>query len=114
MADTLGLKGRVALVTGAGGGIGSAVVSLLGELGALVVATACGSTLTVDCVLSKAGSEKAWTGGGLFPPSDTDPNNRKVNACVTIIRLTKTGWVYDEKVTAPDNGVYNCNPKNVD
>jgi len=39
VADTLGLKGRVALVTGAGGGIGSAVVSLLGELGALVVAT---------------------------------------------------------------------------
>jgi len=76
-------------------------------------ATACGSTLTVDCVLSKAGTEKAWTAGGIFPPADTDPNNRKVGDCALMIRLTTTGWVYDEKVTNPDKGVYNCNPANV-
>jgi hypothetical protein len=76
-------------------------------------ATACGSTLTVDCVLQKAGAETAWTGGGMFPPSNTDPSNVQVNACITIIRLTTSGWVYDKKVTDPDTGVYNCDPKNV-
>jgi hypothetical protein len=76
-------------------------------------ATACGSTLTVNCVLQKAGTEKAWTGGGLFPPSDTDPNNKKVSPCALLIRLTPSGWVYDKKATSPDNGVYNCDPKNV-
>ena len=35
----LGLAGRVALVTGAAGGIGAAIVDLLAELGAVVVAT---------------------------------------------------------------------------
>lgn len=39
MADTLGLKDRVALVTGAGGGIGVVAATLLAELGAVVVAT---------------------------------------------------------------------------
>jgi ABC-type branched-subunit amino acid transport system substrate-binding protein len=76
-------------------------------------ATACGSTLTVSCVLAKAGAETAWTGGGLFPPSNLDPKNVQVNPCVTIIRLTTSGWVYDKKVTNPDNGVYNCDPSNV-
>jgi 3-oxoacyl-[acyl-carrier protein] reductase len=37
--STMGLRGRVALVTGGGGGIGAAVANLLGELGAIVVAT---------------------------------------------------------------------------
>jgi NAD(P)-dependent dehydrogenase (short-subunit alcohol dehydrogenase family) len=39
VGDSLGLNGRIALVTGAGGGIGTAVVALLGDLGAAVVAT---------------------------------------------------------------------------
>lgn len=39
MMATLGLKDRVALITGAGGGIGAAIVNLLGDLGAVVVGT---------------------------------------------------------------------------
>ena len=76
-------------------------------------ATACGSTLSVDCVLQKAGTEKTWTGGGMFPPANTDPTNQQVGACALLIRLTTSGWVYDKKVTNPDNGVYNCDPANV-
>jgi hypothetical protein len=76
-------------------------------------ATACGSTLTVACVLQKAGSEKAWTAGGMFPPADTDPNNKKVGACALLIRLTTSGWVYDKKATDPTQGLYNCDPANV-
>ena len=29
------------------------------------------------------------------------------------MRLTKTGWVYDKKVTQPNNGVYNCGADNL-
>ena len=76
-------------------------------------ATACGSTLTVECVLAKAGAEKAWTSGGIFPPSDLDPKNVQVNDCALMIRLTASGWVYDKKVTDPDKGVFNCDPANV-
>jgi 3-oxoacyl-[acyl-carrier protein] reductase len=35
----LGIGGKVALVTGAGGGIGASIVELLGDLGAVVIAT---------------------------------------------------------------------------
>ena len=41
------------------------------------------------------------------PAADATPSN-----CWLLIRLTTTGWVYDKKVTDPDNGVYNCDPKN--
>jgi NAD(P)-dependent dehydrogenase (short-subunit alcohol dehydrogenase family) len=39
VAASLGLAGKVALVTGAAGGIGAATVALLGDLGAVVVGT---------------------------------------------------------------------------
>jgi Periplasmic binding protein len=74
-------------------------------------ATACGSQLTSDCVLQKAGAHTDWTGGGLTPPVSTAPDAKPSN-CWLLIRLTTTGWVYDKKVTDPDNGVYNCDPKN--
>jgi hypothetical protein len=76
-------------------------------------ATACGDNLTQACVLEKAGSEKAWTAGGLFPPRDTDPKNPKQPTCYVIMDVTPTGFVYDKDVTQPNNGVYNCDPKNV-
>jgi ABC-type branched-subunit amino acid transport system substrate-binding protein len=76
-------------------------------------ATACGSNLTSECVLQKAGAEKEWTAGGLYAPVDTDPNNQHIGKCWLNIKLTTSGWVYDEKVTKPTDGPYNCDPKNV-
>jgi len=75
-------------------------------------ATACGSNLTQDCVLQKAGSHTDWTGGGITPPVSTDPAAKAISDCELIIKLTPTGWVYDKKTTNPNNGVYNCDPKN--
>jgi ABC-type branched-subunit amino acid transport system substrate-binding protein len=76
-------------------------------------ATACGNDLTQDCVLQKAGTEKTWTAGGLFPPRDTDPNNKHQTTCYVMMDVTPNGFVYDKAVTQPNNGIYNCDPKNV-
>jgi hypothetical protein len=76
-------------------------------------ATACGDNLTQECVLQKAGSQKAWTAGGLSPPVNTDPALKDYSPCTVVMRLTTNGWVVDKKVTQPDNGIYNCNPKNL-
>jgi ABC-type branched-subunit amino acid transport system substrate-binding protein len=76
-------------------------------------ATACGSDLTVNCVLEKAGAHTDWTAGGLTPPVSTSPSNTTANECWLVIKLEATGWVYDKKVTQPNKGVYNCDPKNV-
>jgi ABC-type branched-subunit amino acid transport system substrate-binding protein len=75
-------------------------------------ATACGSNLTVDCVLAKAGVHSDWTAGGLTPPVSTSPSNTKATDCWLVIKLETTGWVYDKKVTRPNKGVYNCDPRN--
>ncbi len=76
-------------------------------------ATACGNDLTQACVLQKAGSETAWTAGGLFPPRDTDPKNPHQTTCYVMMDVTPNGFVYDKDVTQPNNGIYNCDPKNV-
>jgi hypothetical protein len=76
-------------------------------------ATACGANLTQDCVLKNAGSHKAWDAGGLFAPVDTNPAVHQPTDCTILMRLTKEGWVYDKKVTNPNQSVYNCDPKNL-
>ena len=77
-------------------------------------ATACGSDLTVDCVLQKAGAEKAWTGGGLAGPVSLDPAQKLDNTCVVLMKITSSkGFVYDKKLTKPNSGVFNCSPKNI-
>jgi hypothetical protein len=76
-------------------------------------ATACGSNLTQDCVLQKAGSEPAWTAGGLTPPVSTSPDATTISDCVLMVRLTTSGWVYDKTVTRPNTGMFNCDPANV-
>jgi hypothetical protein len=75
-------------------------------------ATACGSNLTVDCVLAKAGAHTDWTAGGLTPPVSTDPSTTTPTDCWLVIKLEATGWAYDKKVTQPNKGVYNCDPRN--
>jgi ABC-type branched-subunit amino acid transport system substrate-binding protein len=76
-------------------------------------ATACGNDLTQDCVLEKAGSEKAWTAGGLFPPRNTDPKNPLQPTCYVMMDVTPNGFVYDKDITQPNNGIYNCDKRNV-
>ena len=76
-------------------------------------ATACGDTLTQACVLREAGSETAWTAGGISPPVSTSPAATQINDCTAIVRLTAAGWVYDKTVTRPNNGYFNCDPRNI-
>ncbi len=76
-------------------------------------ATACGDNLTQDCVLQKAAAHPAWDAGGLFAPVDTNPKTHQPTDCVVIMRLTKTGFVYDKKVTNPNKSVYNCDLRNL-
>ncbi len=76
-------------------------------------ATACGNDLSQDCVLEKAGQEKAWTAGGFFPPRDTNPDNPQQPTCYVIMKVTPDGFVYDPDVTKANNDVYNCDAKNV-
>ena len=76
-------------------------------------ATACGSNLTNECVLAKAGAHKDWTGGGLYAPVNTDPKDPQVSKCWLLIKLTPNGWEYAKKETNPNQDVYNCDPKNV-
>ncbi|HEX4431138.1 MAG TPA: ABC transporter substrate-binding protein [Frankiaceae bacterium] len=75
-------------------------------------ATACGDNLTQACILAKAGSETAWTAGGLTPPTSTSPDAKQISNCTLLVRLTTNGWVYDKKVTNPNSGLFNCDPDN--
>jgi hypothetical protein len=76
-------------------------------------ATACGDTLTVDCILAKAKANTDWTGGGLYPHLNLQTG--AASSCVALVRLTPTGFVYDEKVTNPTKGdePFNCDPENL-
>ncbi len=76
-------------------------------------AKACGSNLTVDCVLQKAKDHTDWTAGGLYPPQDIKGGT--ASSCIAVVRLTKDGFVYDKKVTDPTSGKepFNCDPQNL-
>ena len=77
-------------------------------------ATECGSNLTLDCVLQKAADHTDWTGGGLYPAHSLKAG-ASASPCIAVVRLTPTGFVYDEKVTNPTAGdaPFNCDPENV-
>jgi hypothetical protein len=76
-------------------------------------ATACGDNLTQDCVLQKAGAHTDWTAGDWFGPTNTDPTKHDYTNCVLLMKLTANGWEYAKDVTKPNNGVFNCDPKNL-
>jgi len=79
-------------------------------------ATACGSHLTVACVLAHASTEKNWSAGDIAAPvkqlamSDDNP---LPSACFALLKISGDKYVYDKSVTDPDNSVWNCNPKGV-
>jgi hypothetical protein len=78
-------------------------------------ATACGSTLTVSCVLDKAKSESAWNAGGIYPTQDLRPGHIRAAGCIAMVKLTSSGFAYDEKLTQPTPGKepFNCDADNV-
>ncbi len=76
-------------------------------------ASACGSNLTQDCVLNNAGSHTDWNAGGLFPAVSTSPDATQPSDCTLLVRLTKSGFVYDQKATQPNKYPYNCDPRNL-
>ncbi len=75
-------------------------------------AKACGSTLTRDCVMSKASATTNWTAGGLHSPQN--PGNATVpgSQCFTLLKATPSGFVLDPDITKPNNGIFNCDPAN--
>jgi hypothetical protein len=74
-------------------------------------ATACGSELTADCLLKEAAAAKGWTGGGLHAPQT--PGNTEPSDCWLSLTLGKDGYALDKKATQANEGIYNCDPKNV-
>jgi hypothetical protein len=80
-------------------------------------ASACGaSNLTVTCVLNKAAATTNWSAGGIEAPIaklTLSNENPQPSPCYAMLQLTAKGIVYDKKLTAPTQSIWNCNPKNV-
>ena len=80
----------------------------------LLFATAadeCGADLTRACVLEAAAAQDGWTAGGLHSPQT--PGNLEATECSLAIRATPDGFLYDEELTRPNEGIFNCDPANV-
>ena len=79
-------------------------------------ASACGTNLTVSCVLDHAAAVKNWDAGGIEAPvptltlSNEDP---QPSPCFAILKMEPKGIVYDKAITDPTESIWNCNPKNV-
>jgi Periplasmic binding protein len=79
-------------------------------------ASACGATLTVNCVLNHAAGTTNWDAGGIEAPiakltlSNQDP---QPSPCFAILKLSSKGILYDKALTKPTQSIWNCNPKNV-
>jgi Periplasmic binding protein len=80
----------------------------------LLFATAaneCGAELSRECVLEQAGSVEDWTAGGLHSPQA--PGNTSATECSLMVHITADGFEYDEELTQPTDGIYNCDAGNV-
>ena len=79
-------------------------------------ASACGTGLTVNCVLTHAAATKNWDAGGIEAPiasltfSNEDP---QPSPCFAMLELNAKGIIYDKALTRPTKSIWNCNPKNV-
>lgn len=74
-------------------------------------AAACGSDLTRTCLLEQATSVTEWTGGGLHARQDLSSGD--AGPCVAALAMTAEGFSVDEELTAPSDGIFNCEPDNV-
>ncbi len=74
-------------------------------------ATACGSDLTTECLLTEAAAQEDWTGGGLH--ARQTPGNDVPSPCFLLLGLDDSGFVYNEEATAPTEGLFNCDEENV-
>jgi ABC-type branched-subunit amino acid transport system substrate-binding protein len=79
-------------------------------------ASACGTNLTVSCVLTHAASEKNWSAGGIQAPVAQlalSTGNPQPSPCFAILQAEPNKFVYDRAVTQPTQSIWNCNPKNL-
>jgi hypothetical protein len=75
-------------------------------------ATACGNELTVECVIEQAKSQTSFDAGGLIVRRDVS-QPQSVSPCAAVMSATAEGFAYDEELTRPTDGVFNCDPENV-
>jgi ABC-type branched-subunit amino acid transport system substrate-binding protein len=73
-------------------------------------ATDCGANLTRTCLMEKAKAVTSWTGGGLH--GETSPGTNGPTNCFLIMKASASGFEYDQAATAPNKGLYNCDPSN--
>jgi hypothetical protein len=79
-------------------------------------ASACGTNLTVSCVLDKAAATKNWDAGGIQAPVaqlKLSNQNPQPSPCFALLQAKPNKFVYDKALTQPTQSVWNCNPKNV-
>jgi len=76
-----------------------------------VAANECGEDLSRACILEKAAAQDGWTAGGLHSPQT--PGNTTATRCDLAIHAGADGFEYDEALTEPNEGIYNCDPGNV-
>jgi hypothetical protein len=79
-------------------------------------ASACGTDLTVSCVLSHAAATKNWDAGGIQAPIASlslSNGNPQPSPCFALLRAEPDRFVFDKAVTQPTQSIWNCNPKNV-
>lgn len=76
-------------------------------------ANACGSDLTRDCVLEEAGNVEGFDGGGIQAPVDITDGFPVSAPCTAVLLASPEGFVYEEDLTQPTDGVFNCDEANL-
>ena len=82
----------------------------------LLFATAardCGSTLTRDCLLTKAAAHPDWDAGGIKSLVSTATTNEHMSECWMTLKAGPTGFTPDPDIPPPNSGSFDCDPANV-